>query len=86
LALGRGQESTDFSFYENYEHYGFSVRCVRDLYIGTIYVEYSEPTKGNVKWRKGVRSGQLRVDATNPDSILGFSGTEGIDWYNVKST
>jgi uncharacterized protein (TIGR02145 family) len=65
---------------------GVSVRCVRDLSVGTVYVTFTDPLNTSVLWRKGVRSGQLRVDATNPDSILGFNGVEDVDWYNVKST
>jgi uncharacterized protein (TIGR02145 family) len=63
---------------------GMSIRCVRDIYIGTIYVTFTDPDNPTILWRKGVRSGQLRVDVTL--TALGFSGVEDADWKNIKST
>jgi uncharacterized protein (TIGR02145 family) len=70
------------AFYEKTR--GFSVRCVRDIYVATVYVTFTDPLNTNILWRKGVRSGQLRVDVTL--TLLGFSGIEGVDWENIKST
>ena len=64
--------------------WGMAVRCVRDLYIGTVYVEYSDPVTPGISWRKGVRSAALVVDVTI--TPLGFAGTLGIDWINIKTT
>jgi uncharacterized protein (TIGR02145 family) len=66
-----------------FENDGFSVRCVRDIYVATVYVTFTDPSDPSVLWRKGVRSGALRVDVTL--TALGFSGIEGIDWENIKT-
>lgn len=63
---------------------GVSVRCVRDIYTSTVYVTFTDPLDTSVLWRKGVRSGQLRVDVTLTPT--GFSGVEDVDWINIKST
>jgi uncharacterized protein (TIGR02145 family) len=62
---------------------GLSVRCMRQLYTGTPYVEYIDPLTPSITYRKGVRDNALRVDVTLTST--GFSGTEDIDWANIKS-
>ena len=66
-----------------FENDGFSVRCVRDIYTATVYVTFTDPSDPSILWRKGVRSGALRVDVTL--TVLGFSGAEGTDWENIKT-
>jgi uncharacterized protein (TIGR02145 family) len=62
---------------------GITVRCVRDIYIGTEYTTFTDPSDTSVLWRKGVRSGALRIDVTL--TSLGFAGIEDTDWKNIKA-
>jgi uncharacterized protein (TIGR02145 family) len=63
-----------------YNTYGFSVRCVRNIYTGTIYVIY---TDGTSIFRKGVRDHALVIDKAI--TATGFSGVEDTDWVNLKA-
>jgi uncharacterized protein (TIGR02145 family) len=59
---------------------GNSVRCMRDLTVGTTYVSYSD---GVDTFRKGVRDHALVVDVAL--TALAFGGVEGVDWENIKT-
>jgi uncharacterized protein (TIGR02145 family) len=63
-----------------YKKTGFSVRCMRDITVGTTYVSY---TDGVDTYRKGVRSHAFVIDVVL--TPLGFSGIKGIDWENIKT-
>ena len=64
---------------------GMSVRCVRDITVGTTYVIYDDPSDVSISFRKGVRYHSLVIDKTVVGSTLGFSGVEDVDWVNIKS-
>jgi hypothetical protein len=58
----------------------FSV--IRLFTIISIQGQYIEYTDGVGTWRKGVRDTYFILDKTL--TPLGFSGTENIDWENVR--
>lgn len=73
--------SASLDSYVGYEpNFGFSVRCMRDLTVGTTYVIF---TDGITTFRKGVRDHALVVDVAL--TVLAFSGVEGVDWENVRT-
>ena len=60
---------------------GLSIRCMRDLTVGTTYATY---TDGTTTFRKGVRDHAFVVDVAL--TALAFSGVEDVDWKNLKTT
>jgi hypothetical protein len=49
-----------------------------------IVESYQLPSLPGAQHRVGVRDGHWVIDQTYDPDILGFSGTEGIDWDNIE--